>query len=246
MLRTLGELSLEGPETPFRKKKPLLLLVYLTLEGPRSRRHLAELFWPGASDGLNSLSVALTQLRTAGVRLEGEEVLRAEVACDALELQSALTRGQLSEARRLYQGRFLEGADDGLPVELEEWVWAKREALAQALWAAHVRQAEAIFGLGWAEEARDLLQEARHLPGVADLIEAEPELEVFAPEVQRAFFAVQLVGLTPAVELLGLSAEAWIFSSGAGCSTPRASPSWRSPLPWRAAGWRWNWPASFP
>lgn len=230
MLRTLGALSLEGPETPFRKKKPLLLLVYLTLEGPRSRRHLAELFWPGASDGLNSLSVALTQLRTAGVRLEGEEVLRAEVACDALELQSALTRGQLAEARRLYQGRFLEGADDGLPVELEEWVWAKREALALALWAAHVRQAEALFGLGWAEEARDLLQEARHLPGVADLIEAEPELEVFAPEVQRAFFAVQLVGLTPAVELLGLSAEALDFLIGRGLLDAQGQPKLAVPL----------------
>lgn len=208
MLRTLGVLSLELPEAKgFRKKKPLLLLVYLILEGPRSRRHLAELFWLGASDGLNSLSVALNQLRSVGARLEGEEVLRAEVTCDVVELQAALTRGDLATARRLYQGRFLEGADDGLPPELEEWVWTKREALAQAVWIAHLRQAEALFGLGWSEEARALLQQARALPGVEEVIESEPVLEVFPPEVQRAFFAVELVGLPRAVELLELSAE---------------------------------------
>jgi tetratricopeptide (TPR) repeat protein len=226
MLRTLGTLSLEG----FRKKKPLLLLTYLLLEGPRSRRHLAELFWPGASDGLNSLSVALTQLRAAGVRLEGEEVLRAEMACDALALRNALARGQLSEARRLYQGRFLEGADEGLSVELEEWVWLKREALAEELWVAHRRRAEAMFGLGWAEEAQALLREARALPGVAETVEEEPRLEAFPPQVQRAFFAVQLAGLTRAVEILGLEAGALDFLGERGLLNAQGQPTLELPL----------------
>ncbi|PZA05977.1 MULTISPECIES: tetratricopeptide repeat protein [unclassified Meiothermus] len=226
MLRTLGALSLEG----FRKRKPLLLLTYLLLEGPRSRRHLAELFWPGASDGLNSLSVALTQLRAAGVRVEGEEVLRAEAACDALLLQSALERGELAEARRLYRGRFLEGADDGLPVELEEWVWSRREALAEGVWAAHRRQAEALFGLGWPEEAQALLREARALPGVAEVVEAEPELRAFPPEVQRAFFAVELAGLPRAVELLDLGAEALDFLVERGLLDPQGQPALQVPL----------------
>lgn len=232
MLHTLGTLffDAESGQKPFRKKKPLLLLCYLLLEGPRSRRHLAELFWPGASDALNSLSVALTQLRAAGATVEGEEVLRAEAACDATELQLRLSQGDLEGARALYRGRFLEGADDGLETELEEWVWTKREALAQALWAAHVRQAEALFGLGWVEEAQILLQEARHLPGVADVIEAEPELAVFAPEVQRAFFAVQLVGLTRAVELLGLGAEALDFLIGRGLLDTQGQPKLAVPL----------------
>lgn len=108
MLRTLGALSLKGLDAPFRKKKPLLLLTYLVLEGPRSRRYLAELFWPGASDGLNSLSVALNQLRTAGVWIEGEEVLRAEVACDAIALQSALAGGEHLPGQ--VQGRLLWSA----------------------------------------------------------------------------------------------------------------------------------------
>ena len=210
MLRTLGELFLDT-QKPLRKKKPLLLLSYLLLEGPRSRRHLTELFWPGASDALNSLSVALSQLRAAGVCVEGEEVLRAEAACDAKELESLLKEGRLQEARALYRGRFLEGADDGLSPELEEWVWSRREAIALALWRAHLEQAEALYGLGWEEEALALLQEARALPGVEEVLEAEPELKRFDLEVQRAFFAVQLVGLSRAVELLGLGAETLDF-----------------------------------
>ena len=210
MLRTLGELFLDT-QKPLRKKKPLLLLSYLLLEGPRSRRHLTELFWPGASDALNSLSVALSQLRAAGVCVEGEEVLRAEAACDAKELESLLKEGRLQEARALYRGRFLEGADDGLSPELEEWVWSRREAIALALWRAHLEQAEALYGLGWEEEALALLQEARALPGVEEVLEEEPELKRFDLEVQRAFFAVQLVGLSRAVELLGLGAETLDF-----------------------------------
>jgi len=210
MLRTLGELFLDT-QKPLRKKKPLLLLSYLLLEGPRSRRHLTELFWPGASDALNSLSVALSQLRAAGVCVEGEEVLRAEAACDAKELESLLKEGRLQEARALYRGRFLEGADDGLSPELEEWVWSRREAIALALWRAHLERAEALYGLGWEEEALALLQEARALPGVEEVLEEEPELKRFDLEVQRAFFAVQLVGLSRAVELLGLGAETLDF-----------------------------------
>jgi hypothetical protein len=48
VLRTLGGLRLEGAS--FSKKKPLLLTAYLALEGPKSRRHLQELFWPRAED----------------------------------------------------------------------------------------------------------------------------------------------------------------------------------------------------
>ncbi|MCX7600389.1 MAG: tetratricopeptide repeat protein [Meiothermus sp.] len=214
MLRTLGKLALEhnppSRRNPFQKK-PLLLLAYLCLEGPRSRRHLAELFWPGASDGLNSLSVALSRLRSAGLLVTGEETLSAEVACDAVELQKALAQGKLNEARRLYKGRFLEGADDGLPPELEEWVWSWREALALALWQAHLRRAEALAGLGWLEEGEALLQAALELPGIPEVVDEKPPLKAFSPEVQRAFFAVQWVGLTRAIELLTVPVEALDF-----------------------------------
>lgn len=209
MLRTLGKLELE--EHKPLQKKPLLLLAYLSLEGPRSRRHLAELFWPGASNSLNSLSVALNRLRSAGVWITGEEVLCAEVACDALELKTALAQGKLSEARQLYRGRFLEGADGGLPPELEEWLWSTREALQQAIWQAHLRRTVALAGLGWAEEAESLLQTALSLPGVLEVADEELQLGEFPADVQRAFFAVQMVGLARAVELLAISAKTLDF-----------------------------------
>lgn len=215
MLRTLGELSFELPDVVerkvFRKRKPLLLLAYLLSEGPRLRRHLVELFWPGANDGYNSLSVALTQLRAAGVHLEGGEVLRAEAAWDVKELKAALAAGQLAEARRLYQGRFLEGADDGLSLELEEWAWSQREAIIQDLWEAHLKRAQALYGLGWEEEAQALLAQARSLPGVEEVVEEVPELRPFPWEVRRAFYAVGLVGFSKAVELLELPTEALDF-----------------------------------
>ena len=46
LLRTLGGLALEG--TGFHRPKPLLLLAYLALEGPKLRRYLAEVFFMDA------------------------------------------------------------------------------------------------------------------------------------------------------------------------------------------------------
>ena len=46
-LITLGDLHLGR----FRKVKSLLLLVYVSLEGPTPRRRLATLLWPGAEIG---------------------------------------------------------------------------------------------------------------------------------------------------------------------------------------------------
>lgn len=62
-LRTLGGLRLR--DTQFQRPKPLLLLAYLVVEGAKDRRFLAELFWPGAANHLNSLAKALSQLRQA-------------------------------------------------------------------------------------------------------------------------------------------------------------------------------------
>ncbi|GAA5336512.1 MULTISPECIES: tetratricopeptide repeat protein [Thermus] len=231
MLRTLGTLSLETPQAKgFRKKKPLLLLAYLALEGPRSRRHLAELFWPEASDPLNSLSVALTQLRKAGAPVLGGDVLHTEIPCDAHIFRTALAEGRLEEARRLYEGRFLEGADEGLPAELEEWVWSQREALAEALWRGHARQARALYALGLTEEAEALMREVRNLPGIGEPLEEEPPWEPLDLEAQQAFFAIQLVGLTRAVGLLGLQAEALDRLMARGLLDAQGQPTLEAPL----------------
>ena len=61
LLRTLGELRLEGSD--FSRPKPLLLLAYLALEGPKPRRYLAELFYMDTKDPYNGLAQAVKLLR---------------------------------------------------------------------------------------------------------------------------------------------------------------------------------------
>ncbi len=228
MLRTLGELRLEGAS--FSKKKPLLLAAYLALEGPKSRRHLQELFWPRVEDQKNSLSVALSQLKRAGVAIVGNEVLEARVACDALLLKEALAQGRLDEARALYRGRFLEGADEDLSEELEEWVWSTREALAEALYSAHLREAEKRFALGLEEEGEALWRAALALPGVAEVAEEAPRRELLPPEARRAFYGVAFLGPVQAGEVLGVSAEALELLWKRGLLTSTGEPTFRPTL----------------
>ncbi|MFZ8813612.1 MAG: tetratricopeptide repeat protein [Thermus aquaticus] len=234
MLRTLGGLRLEGAS--FSKKKPLLLAAYLALEGPKSRRHLQELFWPRAEDQKNSLSVALSQLKRAGVAIVGNEVLEARVACDALLLKEALAQGRLDEARALYRGRFLEGADEDLSEELEEWVWSTREALAEALYGAHLREAEKRFALGLEEEGEALWRAALALPGVAEVGEEAPRRELLPPEARRAFYGVAFLGPVRAGEVLGVSAEALELLWKRGLLTSTGEPAFRPTLTLEACG----------
>ena len=63
LLRTLGGLELEGAS--FQWPKALLLLSYLTLEGPQERHHLGELFWPGSGRGLPSQVTSTLEILTA-------------------------------------------------------------------------------------------------------------------------------------------------------------------------------------
>ena len=82
-LKTLGTLSLGQ----FHRVKPLLLLVYLALEGPTPRRHFRTLLWPSARQPESSLRVALHALRDAAPHaLEGGELLICAVSCDAAEV----------------------------------------------------------------------------------------------------------------------------------------------------------------
>ncbi len=204
MLRVLGSLELAGHA--FHRLKPLLLLAYLALEGSKARRHLAELFWPEAQDPLNSLSVALTQLKPLGV-LEGGEVLRVRVSTDLEALRQALREGNLEEARRLYRGTFLQGVELPLGEELEEWVWTNRERVALEVYQAFAAQARAFYLLGLPQRGQAILEEARTLPGVRWALEGEEE--AFHPppplskEARRAFFALYFRP-REAVEALGI------------------------------------------
>lgn len=142
VLRTLGGLGIEGAD--FKRSKPLLLLCYLALEGPKARRHLADLFWQDAASPLGSLSVALSQLRrSAPGSLEADAAqLRACLPADVQQFLDALAAEDVDRALALYRGSFLAGVHLDWGAELEEWVYATREFLAGQLREGLLRQAE--------------------------------------------------------------------------------------------------------
>lgn len=143
LLRTLGGLQLEGAD--FKRPKALLLLCYLSLEGPQERHHLAELFWPGAVRGRTDLSTTLSRLRKhapGSVEADAAKVWTA-VSCDVDELFNAAEKGKLAKVVELYQGRFLNGFDTrALGSELEEWVYGTREFLASQVQSVQLKLAE--------------------------------------------------------------------------------------------------------
>lgn len=172
-LKTLGKLELK--ETSFTRQKPLVLVAYLALEGSKDRRSLAELFWISASDSLNSLSRALSQLRKgAGGSVEADEQrVWTSVANDLDEFQKAIKTKNLETAIKLYEGAFLQGAhllNWGL--ELEEWIYEKRESLAMQAQTAMLELAEQKAALGHFDASADLAAKAYQLEGA---VEVEPE-----------------------------------------------------------------------
>ncbi len=183
LLRTLGGVAM--PEAGFSRPKPLLLLTYLTLEGPQERRYLAELFWPGAGRPRQSLSVALSQLRQAlPGAVEGDDVrLWATVECDAQQLRDAVAEHDWRAAVELYAGPFLAGMEtDTGNVELEEWLYSTRERLAaqavrallevakETLAAGDSRATARLFEralVAWASTGEDDAQLMQRLHGLA-------------------------------------------------------------------------------
>jgi predicted ATPase len=176
LLQTLGGLALEG--SSFRRPKPLLLLAYLALEGPKDRRYLSELFWPAAAEPMTSLRMALSQLRRGipeAIKIEGSR-LEALVETDATRLLLNLEQSDLAEATARYRGPFLEGfylADCG--AELEEWIFSTREFLAERIREALVRLAETEASIGQFVTAAQHAEAAYRLPGAP-----EPEPETLA------------------------------------------------------------------
>lgn len=170
-LCTLGQLRLEGQK--FRREKPLLMLAYLALEGPKPRRFMAELFWPNASNAMNNLAVAINHLRKLNAAQADDSRVWAEVTCDALELREALRASQQAQAITLYTGAFAEGISlNDVGTELEEWLLETRENLAGEMRAALLFQAEqAIQQSNYAEAGR-CTEMAYHIAGA---LPPEPE-----------------------------------------------------------------------
>lgn len=172
-LKTLGGLRLEG--SSYRGLKPLLLLAYLCLEGPRSRREVAELFWMKAKNPRDSLSVAIRQLRkVAGDVIQADqEKVWVNLLCDADEVFKLLDADHYEKALESYEGSFLEGFDLPLSEEIEEWVFSVREYLAGRVREARLRLGEAAIVNGQTDMAAKQAEAAYMLRGAP---EPEPEL----------------------------------------------------------------------
>jgi predicted ATPase len=193
-LKVLGGLRLEG--STFTRPLPLLLLSYLSLEGPQYRRHLAELFWPDGNR-MKSLSMALTRLRQAvGEDLAADDKKAwTTIGSDTKVLLEALDKSDWTKANELYTGAFLEGTVlDEWSNELEEWVYTTREYLAERVQYALLNLAEGAAKKQDFKTVANLAERAYKLPGLAGtelaaLKRLYPLLcagsSLFAPDVRK-------------------------------------------------------------
>lgn len=165
--------------------KPMLLLLYLTLEGPTPRQTLRTLLWPNARQPDASLRVALHELRKHGLRaVQGDAVLTCSVPCDAVMLLAS--RGQA--ALSAYKGVFLQGVSlSGVSTEFEEWVDHQRARLA-----LHV-QTEALL----VAEDRPPAEGAR----LAEYLHKLPGAPLAEAGMLRRFQALSLPGSSLEAEL---------------------------------------------
>jgi predicted ATPase/Tfp pilus assembly protein PilF len=166
-LTTLGGLTLTPGD--FRRPKPLLLLAYLAVEGAKEKRHLYELFWPGATDPANSLRTVIKLFRQVNAELleSDEHTVKTTVENDFTRLQSIISERAVDNLSEVYKGEFLQGFS--LPdwsSELEEWVYSTREFIAARVRGALLRVAEREAAKGkfleagqWAEKAYGLSQD---------------------------------------------------------------------------------------
>lgn len=165
-LETLGTLQLKGAR--FAQPKPLLMLAYLAFEGPQTRAHLAELFWPQGARR-KSLSMAITRLRQAAgevVTTDGQ-LVQATLESDITELLKALDKGDWGGANNLYVGAFLTGAaNEDWNSELEDWIYATREHLAERVQYGLMNLAELAATKQDFREAVAFAEQAYKLPGV--------------------------------------------------------------------------------
>lgn len=169
-LRVLGGLRLEVVQ--LERPKPLLLLAYLALEGPRSRSDLSGLFFPESVDRADALSTTLRRLWSHGVILERDGKLSVQLKCDALEFRTLRHAGHHLQAADAYTGAFLSGFALPLHPELEDWLLETREALASEARESMLVLAEHGFANGDDQEVNRCAEVALTLEGAPPL---EPE-----------------------------------------------------------------------
>ncbi|HEX7001464.1 MAG TPA: tetratricopeptide repeat protein [Trueperaceae bacterium] len=182
-IKALGALALDGHE--FRRPKPLLVAIYLCLQGATSKRRLSELFWPNALDARDSLSTTLRRLNglRADPLVSNGDPVSANFGCDAAEFLAATSDGDHARAVQLYEGPFLGDVDLAVGEEVEEWMFATRERISNLARGAHIALSRAALERSdsraarlHAEAALDLdyavMWEDEHLSSVVECLHA--------------------------------------------------------------------------
>ena len=142
-LKTFGEVKLEGSK--LTRPTPLLLLTYLSVEGKKPRRYLADLFYQHAKNKFDSLTQALRQLKTNlddGLVIADRSNAQTTIPSDVNDFLNALDKQEFETAISLYKGAFLADLNLALEPELEEWVYGTREYLAARAREAFLQVAE--------------------------------------------------------------------------------------------------------
>jgi len=166
----LGDLALEGAH--LRRPKPLLVLAYLVMEGPQRRRALADLFWPGAVDGRDSLSTTLRRLRgvLGSLLVADADRVAAALPNDVMAFEEAVRKGEPSDVVDAYGGAFLDGLALSVGGEIEDWIVETRERLAGLARRGYMTQARRAL------EGGDTVS-AAHLGEAAWMLAFAPPLE---------------------------------------------------------------------
>lgn len=157
-LRVLGTLDLRDSSTNSSVKsvlaqpKRMALLSYLavaTPRGPHRREKLLSLFWPDSSEdrARNSLNQTVFNLRRSlgetAILATGEDIqLVADVRCDAVRFEEALSAGEVQRALSLYAGELLPAFHVDGCAEFEHWLDMERERLRRTAVAAALTLAD--------------------------------------------------------------------------------------------------------
>ena len=182
-LRTLGELRWGE----YRETKPLLLLAYLTLEGPTARQELARLLWPEVLDVENTLRVVRACLKRQGIPIHQDgELWSTDITCDALELFHLRGSDVAGHAGDVFLNNVRLRS---VAPAFEDWIVLQRERLACHLQRELVRAALQQRG----EAAHTLAEQAWNLPDspppdgylLAQLLMVCPPESKFHAQLQR-------------------------------------------------------------
>lgn len=225
-LKTLGGVQVEGGRVT--RPKPLLLLAYLAMEGPVSRRQVAELFFPTAADPRDSLVTDLRYLRKhlgSGVGTDDSR-LSTVLPCDAVDLLADFDAYRYGKVVERYEGSFFEGLGLDLGIELEEWLFGTKEVLARRCRAAHFHRAHAALQRSDLRSARTEAEAGVAVRGGPELDEHEIATVLPVLELTDSAVALEVKALAAELELPHAHRTRW--STRSSRSSTRCSSDWNT------------------